>query len=317
MKKALVLLVTVAACTDSGVALKDLPSKLAAAECKSAVTCQQFPDQATCLASLQLQDTFFLTISAAVTSKQVKYDENLAGDCVSEAAATTCSFTGFQTNPNDPCAKMFTGLVAAGGACFISEECAGGGTCQPTDSTCDPSTTCCPGTCKAAPTPAAIGAACQSTSDCVTGAYCAQTTMKCTALVTASGGACDGIDGCVNPMICNYDFTTNKFTTCLTPAARNATCDPTTILGCIDERDYCDAGTKVCTPDVTTGTACGGASGALCVGYDQCDQTSMKCVALATSGQACTVDSNGFSNCIGSLQCTNATCQLPTAMTCK
>ena len=317
MKKALLALLLVAACSDSsGVSIKDFPNQLLKAICKNAVTCQQFPDEATCESSEVVNNTFLMTMSAAVNSKQVKYDSGLAQKCLDQISSQGCAFTGFGLNkPTDPCVAMFTGLVPTAGACFASGECAANGLCVPTSSTCDPTTTCCPGTCMAAPALVAIGGACQATSDCVKGAYCAQTSGQCTALVATAGSPCDGIDGCADPMVCNFDFTMNKFTTCYTPAARAATCDTNNFFPCADERDYCDTTTNKCTQDVATGQACNGANGALCVGYDECNASSM-CTARPGVSGACMVDMFGFSDCLGNLACTNSTCQKPTALSC-
>lgn len=317
MKALLVALVLAAtACSGSdGVSLKDLPNQLLDAACKADVKCGFMPDLATCKAAYQANDTYMLTIEAAAAAKEVKYDEGLGKSCVDEEASYTCEFTGLQPTPNDPCVKMFTGLVAAGGACFASTECAGGGACTQTDPNCDATTTCCPGTCAAAPTKVAIGQACQSSGDCVDGAYCSQATMTCKAVVTQEGSACDDFYACANPMLCNLDFTTGMFTTCYTPAARTATCDPNTILPCSDSRDYCDSGTMKCTPVATTGQACAGTGNVSCAYYDTC--TNSMCTANPGANQACMADQFGLSNCLGSLACTSGTCQLPGAMTCQ
>jgi len=316
MKKALLVVLLAAACSDSSsLSIKDFPNALLKAECKNAVACQLAPDEATCEASVQANNTFLQTKAAAVTSKQVKYDSGLGQKCVDEIANQGCAFTGFGlSKPVDPCQAMFAGQVATNGACFASAECASSGMCVQTSPTCDPSMTCCPGTCQVAPAKVAIGQNCTSTSSCVAGAYCAQTTGQCTAVAAVSGNTCDGIDGCADPMVCNFDFTMNKFTTCYTPAARLATCNTNNFFPCADERDYCDTTTTKCTQNVSVGQMCQGSNGAQCLGYDECLTGS--CAARPGAGKTCTVDMFGFSDCLGSLACTNGTCTLPAAMTC-
>ena len=316
MKALLVGLVLAAtACSGSdGVSLKDLPNQLLDANCKADVKCGFMPDEATCRGSYQANDTYMLTMAAAVAAKNVKYDASLGKQCVDEAASYNCELSGLQPDPKDPCTKMFTGLVAAGGACFTSTECAAGGTCNQTDPNCDSTTTCCPGTCTAV-TKAAIGQACQNPGDCVDGAYCSGATMTCKALVAQNGAACDDFFACANPMLCNLDFTTGMFTTCFTPAARAAACNPNDFFPCADSRDYCDSGTMKCTPVATTGQACGGTGNVSCAFYDTC--TNSMCTANPGANQACMADQFGQSNCLGTLACTNSTCQLPGAMTCQ
>lgn len=321
MRKYLVVLFLAAACggsDSSGVALNDLAAKAEAAICKHDVECQSMPDTATCMASIQVNDTFLQTMVAAVNAKKAKYDSSLGGQCISEIQNQGCAFTGFGLTKTNPCQTMFTGQVAVGGACFESQECTGGGSCAFTNTSCNPNTACCTGTCQAAPAKAAIGQACQSTADCVSGAYCTDTTATpastCQAIVTTSGGACGNFEGCADPMVCDATFNTMTgaitWTTCYTPAARMATCDPNKFIPCADQRDYCDGTTMKCTQNLTTG-ACQGANNAQCVGYESC--TNNTCTPLVKAGGTC---STTAPNCLGDLGCPSGTCTLPTAMTC-
>ncbi|HTR55756.1 MAG TPA: hypothetical protein VMJ10_34000 [Kofleriaceae bacterium] len=316
MKKLLVVVATVVACGgSSSVALDELAAQVQSAWCKNQVECQYYPDVATCNAAYEANDDYYRTMVAAVTAKRATYDEGLGGDCVTEIENQGCAFTGFQAAANDPCIAMFKGKVAAGGSCFEQPECADQGTCNYTDDTCDPSTACCTGSCVAASAKAPIGATCSTTADCVTGTYCGFTSMTCTALATTENTACDGFDGCANPMLCNYDFTTNTFTNCYTPAARNAACNPNLFIPCADDRDYCDTTTMTCTQNVAQGAGCQGSNGAQCVGFDEC--VNAFCAARPSVQQACTVQQTGFSDCLGTLACTNSTCAQPTFMSCE
>ncbi len=314
----LCLALAVAACsgTDS-IALSDYAKKEIAAFCANQVTCQQMPDTATCEASFELNSTGYMTLVAAANAKLVKYDGAEAASCVNEFASQSCAYTGFQPNKNDPCNKVFTGTVATGGACFVSQECAGvGAVCNPTSASCNPSTTCCPGTCAPAPAKMGVGGACQGSSDCNDGLYCSDKTQQCTAIATASGAACEALDGCANPMLCNENCSTSTGT-CYTPAARNATCDTTQVLPCADERDYCDNTTKKCTQVVALGATCdsaGTGNGATCVAYASC--TNGSCVENPKAGATC--DAMNGPSCLGSLSCTTSTCQLaPAGMACQ
>lgn len=315
----LVIAVAAAACGgDDSISINDLAKKFIAAQCANQVTCQQMPDTATCEASFAFNDNAFMTLVADVNAKIIKYDGTAAASCANEISSATCSFTGFFSKANDPCGKMFTGTVAAGGACFISEECSGvGSSCNQTDPNCDSTTTCCPGTCAAAPAKMPVNGHCTSTSDCNDGLYCSTTTSVCKTPLTQSGAACDELDGCANPMYCNGSFATMPFTgVCTTAPATGATCNPMDLLPCTDERDYCDTGTKKCTRSVSVGGTCdsaGTGTGATCVGYADC--TTNSCVARPKAGATCMTSG---SSCLGSLSCTNGTCQLPAAgMACK
>jgi hypothetical protein len=298
-----VVVVAATACGDDSVEIGDFQARLADAYCKNAVTCQNVPDMASCKAAIQLKSRLLETLVARVNTKVIKYDGGKAAECFDYIDSAGCAFTGFYPEAN-PCDTVFTGTVAAGGACTISNECAADGTCERTDPNCDPQTTCCPGTCKAAPTLVALGGDCTSLP-CVDTAYCDSTTNKCTAPITTAGAACTDFDACANPMICDV-FATAP--TCITPAARGATCDPMALFGCADQRDYCDTTTTKCTQNVAIGTACGGANGATCIGYADCN-TNMVCVALGLAGAACTTGSD--SSCLGDLQCPSGSCTLP------
>jgi hypothetical protein len=310
------LALAVAACSSSSpssIALKDLDARLNAASCKSGVACEFYPDVQTCLAATPPHYSFTDTMIAAVAAHQATYDAAHAGECETELKDWDCTNSYFPPADADPCTQMFHGLVAAGGACFFSDECADGGTCT-MSTTCDPSAACCLGMCTAAPARVAIGQPCVDTSGCVEGAYCSTTTMMCTLIAPAAGAACSSYDGCAPPLQCGYDLTTGKYTTCFRPAARGATCDPTQFFACDDYRDYCDQTTSKCTPLLATNATCGGSNGASCVYYDMCANTA--CVSRPGVGQACALDANGIANCLGGLACTNGTCQLPAEPTC-
>jgi hypothetical protein len=310
MRNALIVVVFAAACGNS-VSITDFAAKYIDATCKYDVACQLMPDTATCKAALFIDDNYYETIVALVKAGTIKYSGDEAGSCIDQQASLTCSYTGFRPDPNDPCTKIFTGTVAAGGACLVSEECAGAGaTCPQTDPMCDPTTACCPGTCMAAAAKLPLGGNCGSSAQCADNAYCSDKTNQCTAVVTTSGGACEGLDGCANPMFCNEDL--QSFTgTCMTAVASNATCDATTLIPCSDVRDYCNLMTTKCTRNSPVGAVCDSTTpqttGTLCVGYAECNNST--CVAHPKAGATC--DAMNGPTCLGDLGCTNSVCTLP------
>lgn len=305
-----VILASVAACS-SGVSIDDFSQKLIDAQCTYAVACQQMPDVATCKGATHIDD-YIATLVADSKSKKITYDEGQAGTCIDYFKSASCSFTGFH-GPANPCTTVFKGTVAAGGACFVDEDCAGSGTCQATDPNCDSSAMCCPGTCMAAAQKVAIGGDC-SNAPCVDNAACSFNTNKCVALATTAGAACDAVDGCADPMVCNIDFTKQPYMgTCITPAAHGATCDPNALIACADNRDYCDPTAKTCTSAIAVGQTC--TAQQTCVGYADC--TNGSCAARAGSGQACMAGSGSGAgsggNCLGDLTCTSGSCAAPPA----
>jgi hypothetical protein len=304
-----VMVAALSACGgDDGISIDQFPSRYADAACANVVTCKKAPDVATCKASIQIQTRAFETLVAKVKAKTIKYDASKASACISFIESASCSFTGFHSQPVDPCPTVFTGTVAAGGACIINEECGSNSPdCTQTDSTCDPTTTCCAGTCGGSATPplAALGSDCTN-ADCVDTAYC-DSTKKCAAPIAMPGAACTEIDACANPMLCDLVATNH---TCITPAAHGATCDPMALLPCSDERDYCDTTTKTCTSNVAVGQACGGSNGAQCIAFSDC--TNMLCVNRPAPGGTCTVDpQTQMGNCLNGNPCTNGQCMLP------
>jgi len=293
--------VAVAAC-GSGVSIDDFQSKLADAFCKNAVECQQAPDLTSCKAAIQVKSRLFETLVAKVKSKVIAYDADKAGECIDSITTASCAFTGFRGEASNPCQETFAGTVAANGACTIDFECASQGICVQTDPNCDSDLMCCPGTCRAATPTVPLGGDCTNANCDYTG-YCSSATNKCTAPLTTAGASCDEFDACANPMYCDLFATTP---TCVTAAARGATCDPMSLIPCADSRDYCDATTMKCTANVAVGQACGGTNEASCVGYADC--TNMICVALALAGGACTAGDD--SSCLGDLDCPSGTCTL-------
>lgn len=318
MKLYLACVALVAACGDSGgsISIDDLPDHVTEVECNIELECGYVTDTASCKAAVNLDSEQTKTIIADVKAGIIKYDGDKAAKCF-DAADVNCLFQGVHSADDDPCNSYLTGTVAKGGACFFSQECAGGADCAQTDNNCDNTTTCCPGTCgDPASAKAAVGAACGDTVACDEHGYCktsgSGSSGTCTAIVTTEGAACDDILACANNMICDSFSGTGK---CYLPKPEGGACDPNFILAdfaCADERDYCDATSSKCVKRVDVGATCD--DSILCKGTAGCFNS--KCVANAAAGAACD-DTNGPS-CGFALSCDNGTCAAePSGTSCR
>lgn len=314
----LLLLCLVAACGgNDSIAFSDLPDSIIDARCANDVACEAQPDTATCLASNDIDPGEIDSIQNAIDAGTIIYDEDAGAACVDSINSQGCTFEGFHTGDDNPCADMFQGTVAAGGACTLDLECESlTAFCEPTDPQCDPDTACCPGTCVdegGGELPdVAIGGTCgDNTGPCVANSYCSfpddvAPTGTCKALITTEGAACDSsFASCSGTMICDLLFADPP--TCQQPAASGAACDEMDLIPCIDSRDHCSAGT--CTPNVDVGGAC--PLGFECVGFATC--VAGTCQANPGAGDTCVVD--GEVDCLGVTDCVGGTCQLPPAST--
>ena len=99
---------------------------------------------------------------------------------------------------------------------------------------------------------------------------------------------------------------------CTTAAASGDACEPTAVMSCVEDSDYCDVESALCTPKAAIGHAC--SATIPCVGYANCDVTGM-CVAIPTLTQPC-FTGPGIA-CLGDLVCLDTFCATPLpAMTC-
>jgi hypothetical protein len=307
--------VTAAACGGGGgsVAADDLISELYDVQCETATDCGQFESDAACHASIDPSGgAEFQSILAAIDKGTITYDEDKAGDCIDLYRDQSCEFTGFHDSVDTSvCDQVFTGTVALGGACMISEECAGTGACSPTDTSCDPETACCPGTCVAGDGGDLIsqeGGPCNDDMHtCDSALYCSAASSDvpgtCAQPIAGEGSACTDVDSCANPMYCDVFSDTP---TCVRPPSTGETCDPQALLVCADSRDYCDA-TMKCARAGDAGATC--ASDDECLSYASCINGA--CVAQGGPGATCGGASDP--DCAGDLECTNGTCALPPA----
>ncbi len=298
MRQVLIAFALAACSNGKTIAITELRDKYVAAWCANQVTCQQMPDLATCEAATRYDDNAFATKVAEVKAKSIVYDAEAAARWIDYVASLSCDTT-YVTDPNDPSSQVFSGTVAVGGACLVSEQCSGvGSTCSPADPSCNASISCCPGTCTPGPTKQPLGGTCGATIDCAASLYCSDSMSRCTQIVTAEGATCEGFDACAPPLFCNYDPGTQTGT-CYTPPPTNATCDPMMALPCADERDYCDPSSLKCTRDAPVNAAC--SQNIYCVAYADC--MNGNCVARPKAGETCM---GGGPTCLGDLQCSSA-----------
>jgi hypothetical protein len=289
------------------------------AACRMLVLCGEFPDQATCLSSDHFEPHYYPTLAQDVSTGKVIYDGARAQACLNAYyAPRSCNRKEVDAiAPNPDCHAIFTGTVAAGGVCFASAECAGGG-CE-TQNSCTQDQ-CCAGTCLAATPTVPLG------GDCPAGTVCAAGTV-CTVDLTNGGTTCQkpvGVGGscvygfleniCASPLYC--DSTSGV---CKAPVATGEPCNPS--LGsddCDIRTDRCDATTSVCTPPLALGAPCSPAA-STCAAYATCDATTNTCVGRPAVGQAC--DPTNGPACLGdttTCDSTSATCvRMPASGACS
>jgi hypothetical protein len=184
------------------------------------------------------------TLGASLSAGRVRFDADRAEDCTTFYSNATC--TTLQPE-RSPCTDVYVGLVAAGGACVTSQDCAAGGLCDAQPGTCGATCT----------TRRQIGESCASTSGmlCVSGAACTQ--GKCVAQVrSVQGGACSNDYDCRSGVFGNVLY-------CAIPAgAKDGTCQPTKSGGpCAGRREcesklYCASASDTCLARVRSGGAC-------------------------------------------------------------
>jgi hypothetical protein len=315
-----------ASCGGSSITLDEAQRRLRAAICRFEVSCREVPDMATCLTVVQEEPGYLQTLDADIASGKVVYDGVKANSCVSEyeSILSSCnrSDDAALSALSPSCDKVLVGTVAAGGACFFSEECAGGGSCQATDTSCSRTQMCCAGTCLAEPAPIPVGGDCsapQPNQSCAAGSYCntaqSGSSLTCVVPSTVEGTPCTSSTLCANPMYCSIDPTTNMGT-CKRAAATGAACDSSVgSLSCDAVGDYCDTTTGKCTPRIAPGGTCDSAQ-YNCVGYATCVGTT--CVARPVAGQTC--DPTNGPSCLGGLDCdatTNKCTPWPTGGVCN
>jgi hypothetical protein len=229
----LALVVAAAACGDD--ALRPVPldgygEAAQVALCGWAVRCRHVPDVATCRRLLDPKAYDLGRAQASMTAGRLRYDPAAAARCLDAGRTALCPARPFA---GDACLGVFVGLVAVGGACTTSADCAGGGAC---DAPSCPGG-CCVGTCLAPsgatpPLQVAVGQPCQQHEDCVDDAYC-EADHTCHAMPDAAGEHC--------------------------------------LYGCTTGDLHCDPATETCVPFARLGEACDGAAPPCSGTYAFCD----------------------------------------------
>ncbi len=285
------------------------------ARCYADVLCGDFPDQATCLASIQVEPHYYDTLGQDIESGKVVYDGGKARACFDKVnGLSSCNRLGPPVIKSDPtCTTIFAGTVAAGGACFFPEECVGGW-CQQTDTSCAPSTQCCSGTCITIPPPVASGSPCPSPPATCASGICVidpNGTATCQTPV-GLGVSCLGEVPCASGLYC--DPATEI---CKASVGAGGACNPALDSEECDLPENCDTTTSVCTPPLPVGATCDPSTGG-CVSYATCDPTTHSCVERPQVGASCDPTGVGPSCLGGSCDATTATCTLePTSGTCS
>jgi hypothetical protein len=310
---------TFAACDGSRtLAFDDLAPEIKAASCRVSVMCGDSPDQATCVASLQIRESLFETLQVDIANGIVKYDGRAARACVDNyASVNSCTFTellAFNKLLDATCGKVFTGTLPPGSNCFFNEECMSHGSCD--RSQCATTGGCCAGTCVAPPVSLPAGGDCTTAdTECVDGTRCTTNPAGSPSLICqaeiGAGAACNSsADTCALPYTCvPPDPVNTTGGTCTAPPATGEACGASSLGAiCNDLRDACDDSTLVCVRRPPVGSSCDVTSNVGCAGNAYCDGTI--CVAQGGLGAAC--DPGFPSPCLGNLEC-DATlhCALP------
>ncbi|MEO6773190.1 MAG: Dickkopf N-terminal cysteine-rich domain-containing protein [Kofleriaceae bacterium] len=268
------------------VGVEDIVHQYDIALCQHLVTCHEFADQATCVAT-NVQGTLYIDpfeVQAALAGK-LRYNGSLVAQCFAQLAASTCN-PGDLANrrPIGQCLLgMFVGAGPSGAACSQNVECASG-SCA---TSCEQDQQCCLGTCVGdappAPAPLVIGDACPPGTGaydaCPVGAYCDTTTTSCTA-VKPQGAHCQRTAECGDGLQCDV-FTT---LTCVEASHVSEPCTPAGHCG--DEGLYC-GNDQLCHYVALAGEPCG--AGQQCSSYTMCDPDLATCVAYPSTGGDCSV----------------------------
>ena len=311
------VLATVVGCDGGGGAIpfsQFEPTALAAV-CRLAVLCRAYPDQATCMTAEQTEPHYYDTLGQDIASGKVIYDGASGRACIDAInALSSCSRNVLATAGVTPvCDKIFTGTVAAGGACFFSAECVGDGTCLSTGS-CS-SDQCCAGTCQAGTVTVQLGDNCLGgVATCAAGTVCLAdptTGVETCQNPVGAGGACTSSNACSVGLYCDLGSMT-----CKALLATGGVCDPSlNSQDCENDYDRCDISTSLCTSPLDVGSTCANSTQS-CVSYASCDGTSGICVARPVVGAACSATSGP--QCLGgACDATSSTCVLtPTAGAC-
>ena len=295
---------------DSGggpfVAVNDIEHQYDIALCEHLVTCHEFPNQTTCLATNVPSNLYIDPADVqGVLAGKIRYNGSQVAACFAQLASSTCN-PGDLANrrPIGQCLfNVFTGLGQSGAVCSNNDECASA-MCATTCA--EGQQQCCPGTCvgdAATPIePLAIGQHCpfggQGYDACVVGAYCDGMTSLCTA-VKPAGSRCQGTPECADGLQCDV------FGTLVCVDAPHVGQPCTSSGRCGDEGLYC-GNDQICHYVALAGEPCG--TGQVCASYTTCNASMQVCQPYPATGQDCSVTQR--CNDVGTY-CDGSVCQAP------
>jgi len=331
MRKLLVTTLLLAACGGGGdsVSFADYPDAAREAVCHFLVRCGDIESLDVCMTSnigSEINIHIPASLQAAVDMAKIKYSGTAAAACLDALANRSCDSTSQSSRVEaDACAQLITGTRHNGEACAFDLECASQ-VCDVVD--CDPSATCCVGTCagEAAPPAVGIGRSCAS-APCAPGGFCENASQTCAPLKPA-GTACNFRDECAYGLeclgtcqalpalgepcteLCRDEGTTCNATslTCVQVMLAGGSCTPNALIPECSPVYPCDA-TGHCAAGIPLGQPC--SLGDLCAGDTAaCD------VAIGQSSGMCSLPKPNGSPCSRDSVCQSALCDPDTA-TCE
>jgi hypothetical protein len=183
---------------NGGAAFDEAPAKYAAAFCAAYQNCMgstflsMFLGGSDCVdhVTQQLENGTFALIQQKITAGTIKYDGTKAQACFDAISSLTCD--GLLQRDQPACLAALDGVVALGGDCELTEECAGSAICRSSTGTC-------PGKCVAL---LSAGQACAADGDCASGLQCSSETNLCVK-PAAVGEHCEyGSPPCATGLLC-------------------------------------------------------------------------------------------------------------------
>ncbi len=320
MRKTVVALslLALAGCDSGGVPLEDLAAEATDAICDVAESCygrlaDRVEGGATCRANVGggFENGVLPRWLAAVDAGTMTYDPALGSACIAAQRELGCDV--FISASPQACRDMFTGTIAEGDACSVSEECVGDAYCA--GSACPDV----PGTC----TPRkASGEACTSADECQLGLACEN--GVCRAPQSASGGTCGGSTGLGCPIdeLCVAEDGEPGTCTPLTTVFDGAIGEPCDLRAfdlCSPELSCVVTGVEGTTPVMecetiaSSGGACNAGIPEVCPAGEYCDAQPLMgrfegtCQPKPGEGEACAQTASGLA-CAQGLSCIGGTC---------
>jgi hypothetical protein len=320
------VLLCVACSTSNPISIDQLGVEGAKEVCEFQTRCGNARDLAACLSVLSSGPTSVsATVLAGVKAGRIKYDGNLARDCVDALSSRSCDITtaSYHGYPQ-ACLSTFQGTLHSGATCANSGECISQSCDMPA---CNMA--CCTGTCQGDDPPvlAKAGASC-AINLCEPEAFCDLTSMTCMPLkklgescprgfTCAEGLYCLGSTKTCGPLPklgepCGNNGCRDRGATC---SATTGTCVKVGVLGdpCTQSGEEC-SDLYVC--DANNQCSAGIALGAPCKMFEQCANAEAFCDIPdnATMG-VCTAPKPNGASCRGHFDCASDVCD-PASSTC-